>query len=212
MVNPKAKNLLIPFGILLFLLAGCNRPEGLSLQDSRAEYQDEANQNLELSPESSADAASKSEEGNNDQKPFDIDRNNASALVFFSDIAQNDDRTVSFTAETYAQDAALSWLYSLEIEIRHEEVYINDIRYEQVIPATPIILSCAAERFLVFDGTSEITDTLKAIVNSDCSCVLQASESSGFGKQILVYKIIGTYYFVRTYDNGTIMRVHHASI
>lgn len=212
MVNPKAKNLLILFGVLLFLLAGCNYSEGMSMQDSRAESQNDVNQNLEASPELSADAASKSENANNRQKPFDIKRSNTSASNFFIDIAPNDDSTVSFTAETYAQEAVLSWLYSLEIEIRHEEVYINGIQYEQVTPTTPIILSCAAERFMLSEYLPEIVDTLNAIVNSECCCVLQASENSGCGKQILVYKINGTYYFVRTYDNGTIMRVHRASI
>lgn len=211
MANPKAKILFVLLGVLLFLLTGCNYSEGMSLPDSRAGHQDDANQSIELSPELSADAASKSEDGNNGQRPFDINRNSASASNYFIDIASNNDSTISFTAEPYVQEAVLSWLYSLEIEIRHEEVYINGIRYEQVAPTTPITLSCVAEHFPVSDDTSEITDTLNAIVNSECGCVLQASKTSGFGTQIFVYRINSTYYFVRAYDDGTIMRVHRAS-
>ncbi len=123
---------------------------------------------------------------------------------------------ISFQAEPYIQDPALSWEYSLDIKLEDDKIYINDILYEESSSVPPVVLY--SDGFLAhanyIDETTDLTtaNTLTQIKNCESCYLLETKQDSKAGQQIFVYKINNALYFIRFFDNGEVMRIHSAPI
>ena len=123
---------------------------------------------------------------------------------------------ISFQAEPYIQDPALSWEYSLDIKLEDDKIYINDILYEESSLVPPVVLY--SDGFLAhanyIDETTDLTtaNTLTQIKNCESCYLLETKQDSKAGQQIFVYKINNALYFIRFFDNGQVMRIHSAPI
>ena len=126
------------------------------------------------------------------------------------------DGNVTLRAEPYIQSPALSWEYSLDIEIKGGKIYINGVLYEESSSIPPVVLY--SEGFLAHASyTDEINDTeitniLTKIKNGESCYLLETSQDSKAGQIISVYEIDDFLYFVRFFDNGKVMRIHYAPI
>lgn len=125
-------------------------------------------------------------------------------------------KPVTFCAEPYIQSPELSWEYSLNIEIKNDKIYINDVLYEESSAASSAVSYSAG--FLSHanytDGINgtEITSTLTKIKNCESCYLLVAEQDSKAGQIISVYEIDNVLYFVRFFDNGEVMRIHYSPI
>ena len=124
--------------------------------------------------------------------------------------------TVSFRAEPYIQNPAMSWEYSLDIKIEDGKIYINDILYEESSSVPPVVLY--SDGFLAHADyideitNSKIANTLTKIQNCESCYLLETKQNSKIGQKISVYEIDNVLYFIRFFDNGEVMRIHYAPI
>ena len=118
-------------------------------------------------------------------------------------------------ADTFIQ-SVLSWVYSLEIRIEEEIVYLNDIPYKKVSSFTaPTIVY--GDEILSKAKQNQLTyDTLIKIQNSEPCYILEAEQNDAYGKQLIVYEIDNgydnSYYYVQFFEDGTVARIHRAII
>ena len=152
----------------------------------------------------------------NDNIPDDTKDNQSSEVQPVTPVTTEDDGVISFSAEPYIQEGALSWEYSLDIKIANGKIYIHDILYDGSTSPSPVIEY--NEGFLTHarhtDETkgTEIANTLTKIENSETCYLLETQQHSPVGEKICVYEIDDVFYFVRFYDNGKVMRIHYAPI
>ena len=122
-----------------------------------------------------------------------------------------DDQTVRFSAEPYIQNPELSWSYLLDVEVKDGQIYLSDVLYDKITYTEAFDLQCI-EGLLSFAEHSDgaIAQTLEQIRTQKGCYLLETDSDSKYGKQIAVYEIDSTYYFVSYYGNGEVVRIHFA--
>ena len=122
-------------------------------------------------------------------------------------------QVMEFCADPFLQDAALSWMYSIDVKIDmdNSKIYMNDVLYNQI---------SYVENFKPDYGNlvpgpyvnEKITEVLDKI-NSQKGCyLLETRFESKCGKKLVMYVIEDTYYFIRFFDNGKVMRIHSGAV
>ena len=125
----------------------------------------------------------------------------------YIDIGSN---TIEFCAEPIFENGAISWMYSMDVKIDNEKIYLNEILYDQVSYVEDVKLDWGTP----MSGINKQEEMMEAIgkINSQTGCyMLETTGESKYGK-IAMYVIGDTYYFVRFFDNGQVMRVHSGTI
>ena len=119
-------------------------------------------------------------------------------------------------ADTFIQSSVFSWMYSLEIRIEDETVYLNDIAYKKVSSFTAPTIVYGDEILSKAKQNQFTYDTLIKIQNSEPCYILEAEQNNAYGNQLLVYEIDNgydnSYYYVRFLEDGTVTRIHRAII
>ena len=129
----------------------------------------------------------------NDNIHDDTKDNQSSEIQPVAPVTTEDDGVISFSAEPYIQEGALSWEYSLDIKIANGKIYIHDILYDGSTSPSPVIEY--NEGFLTHarhtDETkgTEIANTLTKIENSETCYLLETQQHSPVGEKICVYEI-----------------------
>ena len=113
--------------------------------------------------------------------------------------------------EPYMEHIAISSTNSFNAKVIDDKIYLNDIPYEYV--------SCEKSPQLIFNqlvpcskddsGTEEVLNQLK---NLDTCYIIEAQSRSPYGDRLAIYEINGSYYFVRFFDNGEVMRIHKGTV
>jgi len=120
-------------------------------------------------------------------------------------------QTIAFRAEPFLQSSALSWMYSLDVRIEGELIYLNDILYDKITYVEGFTLDYG-HLFPAPAVDESITEAIDKI-NSQKGCyMLETDGNNKFGQKIAMYIIDDTYYFIRFYDNGTVMRMHCGTV
>ena len=125
----------------------------------------------------------------------------------YIDIGSN---TIEFCAEPIFENGAISWMYSMDVKIDNEKIYLNEILYDQVSYVEDVKLDWGTP----MSGINKQEEMMEAIgkINSQTGCyMLETTGESKYGK-IAMYVIGDTYYFVRFFDNGQVMRVHSGTV
>jgi hypothetical protein len=113
--------------------------------------------------------------------------------------------TIEFRAEPFLQSNALSWVYSLDVRIEGEVIYLNDVLYDKIIYVEGFTLDYGPLFPVVYESITAEIDK----INSQKGCyILETDGDSKAGKKIAMYIIDDTYYFVRFFDDGSVMRIH----
>ena len=122
-----------------------------------------------------------------------------------------ENQVIEFCADPFLQNIALSWMYSINVKIVNDEIYLNEILYDQVSYVENVDLD--------FSGlspgpyvTANVTEVLDKIRNQKGCYMLETQHESSCGQKIALYVIGDTYYFIRFFDNGNIMRIHSGSV
>ena len=118
--------------------------------------------------------------------------------------------TIEFCAEPIFENGAISWMYSMDVKIDNEKIYLNEILYDQVSYVEDVKLDWGTP----MSGLNRQEEMMEAIgkINSQKGCyILKSTSESKLGK-IAMYVIGDTYYFIRFFDNGQVMRVHSGTI
>ena len=87
---------------------------------------------------------------------------------------------------------------------------MNEILYDQVSYVEDVKLDWGTP----MSGINKQEEMMEAIgkINSQTGCyMLETTGESKYGK-IAMYVIGDTYYFIRFYDNGQVMRVHSGTV
>ena len=153
----------------------------------------------------------------NDNIPDDTKDTQSSEVQPVTPVTTEDDGVISFSAGPYI-NPGISWEYSLDINIKNGNIYINDILYKESSSVPPVIeygegfLSDAAITDKI-NQNQEMTNTLEKIKNSETCHLLETQQYSPVvGEKLCVYEIDDVFYFVQFYDNGKVMRIHYAPI
>ena len=96
-------------------------------------------------------------------------------------------------------------------KIDNEKIHLNDILYDQVSYVDNIDLDFSE----LAPGpyvNANITEELDKISSQKGCYILETQNESKLGQKIAMYVIGDTYYFIRFFDNGTIMRVHSGTV
>ena len=126
--------------------------------------------------------------------------------------ANVDNGTIEFTAQPLAQDVALSWVYSIDVKVTDGNIYLNDILYDNVSYVNDLNITYSEGLLGSANKDEEISEILNEIKNYENCCILETDSDSKFGRKIALYDIEGICYFVSFYENGEVMRIHHANI
>ena len=95
---------------------------------------------------------------------------------------------------------------NVKIDIDNGGIYLNDVLYDQISYIEGVELDWGTP----ISGINKVEMMREAIskINGQKGCyILETTGESKYGK-IAMYVIGDTYYFVRFYDNGQVMRVH----
>lgn len=121
-------------------------------------------------------------------------------------------QVTEFCADPFLQ-AALSWMYSINVKIDMDngKIYLNDVLYDQI---------SYVENFKPDYGNlvpgpyvnEKITEVLDRIDSQKGCYILETQSESKCGKKIAMYVIEDTYYFIRFFDNGKVMRIHSGTV
>ena len=126
----------------------------------------------------------------------------------YTDIGSN---TIAFCAEPIFENGAISWMYPMDVKIDNEKIYLNEILYDQVSYVEDVKLDWGTP----MSGNNKQEEMMEAIgkINSQKGCyILETASESKLGKKIAMYVIGDTYYFIRFFDNGQVMRVHSGTV
>ena len=118
----------------------------------------------------------------------------------YTDIGSN---TIAFCAEPIFENGAISWMYSMDVKIDNEKIYLNEILYDQVSYVEDVKLDWGTP----MSGNNKQEEMMEAIgkINSQKGCyILETASESKLGKKIAMYVIGDTYYFIRFFDNGQV--------
>jgi hypothetical protein len=185
----KLKRIFVIFGVLLiiFTFVGCNQADKAPINDKK-------------------------------ETPIDVEgeRNGVDQpnKTFLDNIEGSRDNKIEFSADTYIQHPALSWVYSLDVTMEDGHIYLNEILYDTVSyeETNDLLLGDA---FMAFaNSDQEISATLEKIKSCKGRYIIKTSnEHARCGEKIAVYDIDGSYYFLSFFEeNGYVMRIHKASI
>ena len=122
-----------------------------------------------------------------------------------------DTQTVEFCADPFLQSNGLSWMYSINVKIDNGEIYLNDILYDRVSyidNIDPDFSQLSPGPYV----NANITEVLDKISSQKGCYLLETASESKYGQRIIMYIIDDTYYLIRFFDNGSIMRVHYGSV
>ena len=120
---------------------------------------------------------------------------------------------IKFTAETFTQDPALSALYSLGVEIKIKDIYLNYLLYDEVkYVSNPEIRYSDG---LLSGADAATAEVLEKIKNSDSCYVLTRSNAhpqDSLCANLYVYDIDGVYYFLSFLNDNEVIRIHSAKL
>ena len=147
--------------------------------------------------------------GCRDQVPVTSDKS-----LFLDRIKQdaaNENDVVEFIAETLVQDISLSWEYSINVKVVNENIYLNDVLYDEVKIVNDPQISYSKGLLLDNDSTfgDDLSNALEKIKNSDKCYALSSGEGNTVSKSVSVYIIDGIYYFVSCTEKGEVIRIHY---
>lgn len=114
----------------------------------------------------------------------------------------------AFAAFPFADCGAFNWSYSLNVRVVEDRVYLNDVLYRE-IPSEGFKMTNANGFVHCWVEGKDTKDFLEKLNSSKMHCLLETETESHYGKQIAVYDIDGTLYFVSFYDNNKPVRVHY---
>ncbi len=121
-----------------------------------------------------------------------------------------ENQTIEFCAEPILENGAISWMYSINVKIDNGKIYLNEILYDQVSYVEDMKLDWGTP--LSGNIRPEMMTEAIGKINSQKGCyILETTSESKYGK-IAMYVIGDTYYFIRFYDNGQVMRVHSGTV
>ncbi len=126
------------------------------------------------------------------------------------------DEAIEFTADPFAQLADLSAMFSIDVSLRENRVYLNGTLYDSIKLITSPEISYD-ERLLIGTNPSitndEVATVMQKIQSSESCYVLETESATPHAKaqKIAVYIIDGKYYFVSysNYDNNELIRIHY---
>ena len=122
-----------------------------------------------------------------------------------------ENETVEFCADPFLQHMSLSWVYSINVRIDNGKFYLNECLYDKVSYVENHVLDFN-QLIPALTVDKKISEELDKI-NSQTGCyILETESASGCGKTLLMYVIGDTYYFIRLFENGTVMRIHSGTI
>ena len=120
---------------------------------------------------------------------------------------------IEFRAEPFLEHIGLSWIYSMDVKMDMDngKIYLNDVLYDQISYVEDFDLDYGV--LSPWPRVNEsITEELDKI-NSQTGCYLLETQSeSKYGQKIAMYVIGDTYYFLRFFEDGTVMRIHRGTI
>ena len=123
-----------------------------------------------------------------------------------------ENQTIEFCAEPFLQ-GVLSWMYSIEVKIDIDNggIYLNNVLYDQISYVEGVKLDWGV--LMPSNLINEIVTEAIDKINSQKGCyMLETASESKWGQKIAMYVIGDTYYFIRFYDNGQVMRVHSGTV
>ena len=123
----------------------------------------------------------------------------------------NYDQTVNISANPLAQNASLSAVYPLNIQIHDDNIYVFNIMYNNVkyvsnpnLVLDEMLISCNQE--ITNEECFEILEKIRSTQN----CYILESDDSGENSQkIAVFLIDDTYYFLSIFSVNKVSRIHY---
>lgn len=111
------------------------------------------------------------------------------------------------SAEPYAQIGVLSSVFSLELKVKDDVIYVNDTPYKYVSYEEDLELTY--ESFMpIMRSEKEANATIEKLKAQKGCHVIEKQGGENPSNRIAVYYIDGSYYFVTYNDSGEAIRVH----
>jgi hypothetical protein len=120
--------------------------------------------------------------------------------------------TILFTADTFAQDATLSWMYSIDVRITDDKLYLNDDLFDNVTMIDGSQIKCNEELLLNADTKityEEYSQIIRSITTCESIYILESEKDDG--KKIAICIIDDSYYFLSFHPDANIgvIRIHY---
>ena len=125
----------------------------------------------------------------------------------------DDGNSVSFIADIFAQQAAISSYYSsLTVKIVEDDIYFEDILYDrfEVVDNSQIGYSDFMTKLEEFTAEEEFLSIMGSLKESVKCYIFETQSDKYFSKKIGVLEIEGTYYLLSFFDSDTVTRIYCA--
>lgn len=122
--------------------------------------------------------------------------------------------SIEITAEPFAQQIPFSAVFSLEIKIVEDNIYIEDSLYDKIdyIDSREILFDDTIFFCVSKETTDEEYSKIIEKIKSAKKCyMLDNDDTQPSSRNVAVYIIDGTYYFL-TIDVNEVLRIHYAHI
>ena len=218
--------LFILFGVIIFIFSfvGCGRGNEASLNNNDEPKTEGDKLNSGYIDDTPLNNTNDAQDDGDQQSQPDGETDEWKQLF-----AENFEGKVSFTADHYMQNPALSWSYSLEVTVDNESIFINDILYKQSPSFDPPAFSYGTMAIIDQDILRQLSESqnpdqmyeelekeasaiLKKLEESKSCYILETDTDTKLGKKIVVYKVDDAFYFVNFYESGHVLRIHRAVV
>lgn len=132
-------------------------------------------------------------------------------VIEIGNYVEPDSQVTEFTAEPFIQPVGLSWVYSMNVRIDNGKIYLDGYPYDMTY--TEDYTLNYSNSLLPGPYADDITlDELYNLRSQKGCYVLEADGVSKYGERLIMYVIDDTYYFIRFFENGEIMRIHSGTV
>ena len=118
-----------------------------------------------------------------------------------------DSQAIEFTAEPFIQHVGLSWMYSMNVRIDNGKIYLDGYPYDMTYTEDYTLNYSATLAPGPYANDITLEELYKLRSQRGCY-ILEADGESKYGERLIMYVIDDTYYFIRFFENGEIMRIH----
>ena len=121
---------------------------------------------------------------------------------------------VEFTAHTFAQPGFLSFMYSINVKVNEDKIYINDVLYDKIEYLSNPDITFEQDFHKISENgkvlsEEDISETLEKIKLSKNCYMLKTENADTLSESIAVYDLDGIYYFLSFYKESTVLRIHY---
>ena len=122
---------------------------------------------------------------------------------------------IEFTADGFAQSAALSASFSIDVKIADNNIYFNGILYDSFYIFNDFEISYNEDLLVSINKevtNEKVNDVIQKVQNCENCYLLETPSTDSISKKIAIYKIDDVYYFLSLNTGNQLIRIFYSIV